>query len=158
MIDHWRVFRSYCHGIDLKNVFWDKLSSGCSALQKTQSSKKSISWLFITKIVIDTDRSGSRAAATSKMELFVTTVHYYHKVLHLGCCSSPRSASGYKFLKDMGMNMKRNATFWTYQKLPFGAVLKLFQLYWLYLASLLSEALLHCTKMLEVKWVKYLYL
>ena len=23
------------------------------------------------------------------------TVNYYHKALHLGCCSSPRSASGY---------------------------------------------------------------
>ena len=34
-------------------------------------------------------RGGSRAAATSKMECF------YHKALHLGCCSSPRSASDY---------------------------------------------------------------
>ena len=38
-------------------------------------------------------RSGSRAAATSKMECFVIIVNYYHKALHLGCCSSPRSAS-----------------------------------------------------------------
>ena len=37
--------------------------------------------------------SGSRAAATSKMECFVIIVYYYHKALHLGCYSSPRSAS-----------------------------------------------------------------
>ena len=39
-------------------------------------------------------RHGSRTAATSKMERFVIIVNYYHKALHLGCCSSPRSASG----------------------------------------------------------------
>ena len=46
-------------------------------------------------------RGGSRAAATSKMERFVIivngfqlpAVNYYHKALHLGCYSSPRSAS-----------------------------------------------------------------
>ena len=38
-------------------------------------------------------RGGSRTAVTSKMELFVIILNYYHKVLHLGCCSSPRSAS-----------------------------------------------------------------
>ena len=36
-------------------------------------------------------RGRSRAATTSKMERFVT--NHYHKALHLGCCSSPRSAS-----------------------------------------------------------------
>ena len=35
-------------------------------------------------------RGGSRAAARSKMERFLIIVK---KVLHLGCCSSPRSAS-----------------------------------------------------------------
>ena len=40
----------------------------------------------------DTVRGGSRAATTSKMER-LEAVNYYHKVLHLGCCSSPRSAS-----------------------------------------------------------------
>ena len=48
-------------------------------------------------------RGGSRTATTSKMEHFVIIVNgllnYYHKVLHLGCCSSPRSASGYSLLK-----------------------------------------------------------
>ena len=42
-------------------------------------------------------RGGSRTAATSKMERFVIIVNGfqdYHKALHLGCCSSPRSASG----------------------------------------------------------------
>ena len=47
-------------------------------------------------------RGGSRTAATSKIERFVIivndfqlpAVNYYHKVLHLGCCSNPRSASG----------------------------------------------------------------
>ena len=43
-------------------------------------------------------RAGSRTTATSKMEHFVIIVNgwkpnYYHKELHLGCCSSPRSAS-----------------------------------------------------------------
>ena len=46
-------------------------------------------------------RGRSRAAATSKIEHFVIivngwklkAVNYYHKALHLGCCSSPRSAS-----------------------------------------------------------------
>ena len=40
-------------------------------------------------------RGGSRAAATSKVELFVIIVNgfHYHKELDLGCCSSPRSAS-----------------------------------------------------------------
>ena len=50
----------------------------------------------------DGTRGGSRTAATSKMERFVIivngwkleAVNYYHKVLHLGYCSSPRSASG----------------------------------------------------------------
>ena len=48
-------------------------------------------------------RGGSRTAAISKMERFVIivngfqlpAVNYYHKALHLGCCSSPRSASSY---------------------------------------------------------------
>ena len=31
-------------------------------------------------------------AATSKMERFL--INYHHKALHLGCCNSPRSASG----------------------------------------------------------------
>ena len=43
-------------------------------------------------------RGGSRTAATSKMECFVIivngAVNYYHKALHLGRCSSPRSVSG----------------------------------------------------------------
>ena len=46
-------------------------------------------------------RGGSRTAASSKMKRFVIivfgwmeeAVSYYHKALHLGCCSSPRSAS-----------------------------------------------------------------
>ena len=45
-------------------------------------------------------RSGSRTAVTSKMERFVIIVNgqavdYYHKALHLVCCSSSRSASDY---------------------------------------------------------------
>ena len=36
-------------------------------------------------------RGASRTAATYKMER--EAVNYYHKALHLGCCSSPRSAS-----------------------------------------------------------------
>ena len=45
-------------------------------------------------------RGGSRAAATSNMEYFVI------KALHLGCCSSPRSASGFywKTLENMVIN------------------------------------------------------
>ena len=48
-------------------------------------------------------RGGSRIAATSKMKNFVIivngwkleVVNYYYKALHLGCCSSPGSASDY---------------------------------------------------------------
>ena len=42
--------------------------------------------IFWSKLI----RGGSRTAATSRMEL--PAVNYYHKVLHLGCCNSPRSA------------------------------------------------------------------
>ena len=39
-------------------------------------------------------RRVSRTAANSKMERFVIiAINYYHKVLHLGCCSNPRTAS-----------------------------------------------------------------
>ena len=38
-------------------------------------------------------RGESRAAATSKMGRFGIIVNGFHKALHLGCCSSPRSAS-----------------------------------------------------------------
>ena len=44
-------------------------------------------------------RGGSRTATTYKMERFViiaAAVNYYHKALHLGCCSSPRPASDYR--------------------------------------------------------------
>ena len=44
-------------------------------------------YLFLSSECISV-KGGSRTAATSKMERF-----YYHKGLHLGCCSSPRSAS-----------------------------------------------------------------
>ena len=44
-----------------------------------------------------TDRSGSRTAATSKMEL--EAVDYCHKECHLRSCRSPRSASdGLQFI------------------------------------------------------------
>ena len=42
-------------------------------------------------------RDGSRAAATSKMELLA--VNYYDNALHLGCCSSPRFASAHISVK-----------------------------------------------------------
>ena len=42
---------------------------------------------------VSRSRGGSRTAATFTMEGFVEAVNYYHKVLHLGCCSSPRSTS-----------------------------------------------------------------
>ena len=48
-------------------------------------------------------KGGSKTTATSKTERFVIivngfqlpAVNYYHKVLHLGCCSSPRSGSDF---------------------------------------------------------------
>ena len=46
--------------------------------------------------ILEIIRGGFRTAATSKMERFiiiVQAVNYYLKALHLGCCSSPRSAS-----------------------------------------------------------------
>ena len=58
-------------------------------------------------------RGGSRAAATSKMEWFViivnssqlSAVNYYHKALHLGSRSSPRSAAEHneKFSEDLDL-------------------------------------------------------
>ena len=58
-------------------------------------------------------RGGSRAAATSKIEWFViivnssqlSAVNYYHKALHLGSCSSPRSAAEHneKFSEDLDL-------------------------------------------------------
>ena len=57
---------------------------------------------FITA-KIDVPRGGFRIAATSKVELFViilTTVNYYHKELHLGCCSRPKSGSGPQVLSE----------------------------------------------------------
>ena len=36
-------------------------------------------------------------------------INYYHKALHLGCCSSPRSASGSESISDMlRINLIRN--------------------------------------------------
>ena len=51
-------------------------------------------------------RGGSRAAATTKMERF--EFKYYHKALHLGWCSSPRSATeeALAFMLD-GCSMSR---------------------------------------------------
>ena len=46
--------------------------------------------------VLLTKCRGGSSAQSSKIERFViivTAVNYYHKALHLGCCSSPRSAS-----------------------------------------------------------------
>ena len=34
-------------------------------------------------------------ASKFRETLRLTAVNYYHKALHLGCCSSPRSASAY---------------------------------------------------------------
>ena len=52
--------------------------------------------VFVSKLsnLESVSRGGSRAVETSKMECFVEAVNYYNKALHLGCCSSPRSASG----------------------------------------------------------------
>ena len=45
---------------------------------------------------VNISRGGSRAAATSKMERFMIIVNgYFHKALHLECCSSPRSDSDF---------------------------------------------------------------
>ena len=41
--------------------------------------------------------------------LLVPAINYYHKALHLGCCSSPRSASGSESISDMlRINLIRN--------------------------------------------------
>ena len=54
-------------------------------------------WIRFKNRWMDGGRGESRTAATPKMERFVMTVNGfdYHKALHLGCCSSPRSASGW---------------------------------------------------------------
>ena len=53
-------------------------------------------------------RGGSKAAATSKMKRFVIIVNGFHKAFHLGCCSSPRSASGYSGLMKRVNQSSRN--------------------------------------------------
>ena len=50
------------------------------------------------RIIIAYFRGGSKTAATSKMERFLIIVNYYHKALHLGYCSRPRSVSAFDFL------------------------------------------------------------
>ena len=48
-------------------------------------------------------RGGCRTAGTSKNgALCDKAVNYYHKELHLGCCSSPRSASGRVYVVAIG--------------------------------------------------------
>ena len=53
----------------------------------TITSKPNYKIIFCYKDFVNI-RGGSRTAATSKMERCVI-----HQALHLGCCSSPRSAS-----------------------------------------------------------------
>ena len=53
------------------------------------------------------ETGGSRTAAASKMERFVIIVNGF-QLLHLGCCSSPRSASekaATKFLVSFDRNL-----------------------------------------------------
>ena len=57
--------------------------------------------ILIVIVFIVVCRGGFKTAATSKMKHFVIIVNrYYHKELHLECCSSPRSASGYVNVKE----------------------------------------------------------
>ena len=61
--------------------------------------------IFLTLLMLSF-RGGSRTAATSKTERFVIIINeliavdYYHKGLHLGCCSSPRSACAFDLASD----------------------------------------------------------
>ena len=41
---------------------------------------------------------------------FLEAVNYYHKTLHLGCCSSPRSASGYSKTSKLAHRIKSNSS------------------------------------------------
>ena len=46
-------------------------------------------------------QNGIRKCVVIKDLFKISAVNYYHKVLHLGCCSSPRSASNFnKFDMD----------------------------------------------------------
>ena len=68
------VMRRYC----LRNKYNKNYTcENCSSYKKQNN--------ICTSIL----RDGSRTAAKSKMERF----NYYHRALHLGCCSSSRSAS-----------------------------------------------------------------
>ena len=107
-----KAFDTTNHGLllaKLKEYCFSKrsLSFMCSYLknrrQRGQISNtfSSLKEVFFFSIAVQkygcnsyTTRGGSRAAATSKVECFV--INYYHKALHLGCCSSPRSASDYR--------------------------------------------------------------
>ena len=94
-------FFSKCNQIRRKLQIWSHLLKEslmenfiflCSVRPESVEKKTSIgrNWAI---------RGGSRTAATFKMEHFAIivneAVNYYHVVLHLGCSSSPRSASGY---------------------------------------------------------------
>ena len=91
-------------------------------------STSKVQWIKDQKSIIL--RGRSRTAATSKMECFVIivngwklpAVNYYHKTLHLGCCSSPRSAS------ERG-------------ELQYVCFLKIHQLSWIWISSTRSHFL-----------------
>ena len=59
-------------------------------------------------MITNVPRGGSRTATASRTERFViivngSAVNYYYKELYLGCCSSPRSASGDIFVPNLSL-------------------------------------------------------
>ena len=89
-----------------KQLFWKFANS--KSLQISQGStlitKRLQHRFFLVKFVNYPMKGGSRTA-TSKMEHYVKleAFNYYHKVFHLGCCSSSRSASANNtyFVEDL---------------------------------------------------------
>ena len=89
-------YQEFCQIFSLKQL----ISCPARVICNTSSLIDHILANSTEKILQPRIRGGSRAAATSNIECFVLivnglAVNYYHKALHLGCCNSPGSPSGY---------------------------------------------------------------
>ena len=99
-------------------LFWNsslKIIGNSSILSLQKQLLKFLIYLIVADLLYRF-RGGFRAAATTKMELFMILVngfhgfYYYHKALHLGYCSRPGSASevGISFIRDSGKYSSQN--------------------------------------------------
>ena len=84
------LFTNLCDLPRLSYGFHNVKIGDCRIFNWRNKSPTSIHHIYI--FVFELFRDRSRAVATSKMRRFVIIVNGFHKALHLGCCSSPRSA------------------------------------------------------------------